>query len=656
MATTRAPADVKRVGTTQPDTPGRVLRAGPTEVELDNGQCRYVRVGGVEVLRAVSFLVRDRNWGTFVPEVSGLKVVQRADGFSVRYHAECSDGAQSIGFDVSITGDARGNLHFEGTATPRTDFLTARTGFVVLHPLQGVVGNRVVVEHTDGRVERSVFPRAVNPIQPFLHIRALSHEFAPGQRVTVRMEGDTWEMEDHRNWTDASFKTYVRPLALPWPYVLAAGEVVRQSVSVQFEGVGRKAARARAAAPVRVTAGKPGRRRMPPVGLGLPPQEIEHAVARLDLLKAMAPAQLVGHHDPRAGHGLTELYGLRFLCDQTGARPVLEVVVASVEGFADELRGVAALVRQAGLRLDALAVCPVGDLKAVLPGGPRPPAPDLAALYEAARAAFPGVPLGGGMFSFFTELNRKRPPADRLDFATNTTCPIVHAADDRSVMETLEALPHQIATARGFLGGIPHRVGPSAIGARDNPHGETFTPNPDNHRVCLARSDPRARGLFGAAWYTGYVATLARAGVEAITLGAPTGPLGFIHRDTGEPQPWFDSADARVYPAYHAVSAFTRVAGARLTDGESSDPARVASLALKVPGATLLWVANLTAERQSVELSDLGRRAAFAGVLDEGSFESAVRDPLAFQRRRAALDGNRLDLRPYAVAWVCIND
>ena len=29
------------------------------------------------------------------------------------------------------------------------------------------------------------------------------------------MSGDSFEMEDHRNWTDASFKTYVRPLALP---------------------------------------------------------------------------------------------------------------------------------------------------------------------------------------------------------------------------------------------------------------------------------------------------------------------------------------------------------------------------------------------------------------------------------------------------------
>ena len=80
-------------------------------------------------------------------------------------------------------------------------------------------------------------------------------------------------------------------------------------------------------------------------------------------------------------------------------------------------------------------------LAGVLPGSTRPPAPPLADLYEAARSAFPGVKLGGGMFTFFTELNRKRPPAELLDFVHNVTCPNVHAADDRSVMETHEALP-----------------------------------------------------------------------------------------------------------------------------------------------------------------------------------------------------------------------
>ena len=48
-------------GTEQPDVAGRVLRAGPLSVELDNGQLRYLKVNGIEVLRAVGFLVRDEN-------------------------------------------------------------------------------------------------------------------------------------------------------------------------------------------------------------------------------------------------------------------------------------------------------------------------------------------------------------------------------------------------------------------------------------------------------------------------------------------------------------------------------------------------------------------------------------------------------------------
>jgi D-apionolactonase len=156
--------------------------------------------------------------------------------------------------------------------------------------------------------------------------------------------------------------------------------------------------------------------------------------------------------------------------------------------------------------------------------------PELADIYRAARAAFPGIPLGGGMFSFFTELNRKRPPADMLDFVMHTTSPIVHAADDISVMETLEALPYVIQSTRSFIGRTPYRIGPSAIPARDNPYGASAASNPNNQRVCLAKMDPRQRGLFGAAWTLGYIAAFAYGGIEVVTMGAPTGPGGIIYR------------------------------------------------------------------------------------------------------------------------------
>lgn len=649
-------AAIKRCGTEQPDVIGRTLTAGPLSVELDNGNLRYLKVGGVEVLRALAFLVRDENWGTYVPAVSDLVVDQRADSFSVSYRATCERGGRRLVCEARIDGRSDGCLTFSGTATPATDFVTCRTGFVVLHPLHGVAGQRVTVEHVDGTVQASTFPAEVDPVQPYLSVRALTHEVAPGLKAIVRMEGDTFEMEDHRNWTDASFKTYVRPLALPWPYTLKAGETVTQRVSLTLEGRALKRKQQARAGVIEITLGQATHGRMPMIGLGMPAEEIRAATGALELLKGVAPRLLICQFDSRAQHGRRELDGYKALCEATGARCELEIVVASVDAFEPELQRVASLVREAALQLDAVALCPAGDLKGVLPGSTRPPAPPLDALYRAARAAFPGIRLGGGMFSFFTELNRKRPPAELLDFVHNVTCPIAHAADDRSVMETHEALPYQVATARGFIGKTAYRIGPSSIGCRDNPYGQTYAPNPDNQRICLAKSDPRQRGLFGAAWTLGYVASLAPTGVDTVALSAPTGPLGLIHRRGEATLPYYDAlAGTAVYPSYHVVAGLTRAAGAPLLAATSSDAASVRCLAYRAPGATLLWLANMTAQAQSVRVNHAGTQP-FGIVLDEASFERATTAPAAFQAGVRQLDLRNLRLGAFAVALVCVED
>ncbi len=105
---------------------------------------------------------------------------------------------------------------------------------------------------------------------------------------------------------------------------------------------------------------------------------------------------------------------------------------------------------------------PGSDLKCTLPGTTFPPAPSWERLVAEARRAFPGVPIGGGMFSYFTELNRKRPPKGQFDFVGHSGAPIVHAGDDESVMETLQALPSVFHSVRAFAGdtpvlGLPHR-------------------------------------------------------------------------------------------------------------------------------------------------------------------------------------------------------
>lgn len=653
MVITTPSRAVKLTGTEQPDAVGQILTAGPLSAEFDNGNLRYIRMGGVEVLRAMAFLVRDENWGTYTPVLSNLRIDQRKDGFSVSYQAICSRLGQQIDYVATIEGKSNGNLAFRATATPKRNFLTNRTGFVVLHPLQGVVGQAVKVEHTDGSVINSHFPERVNPDCPFRNIRALSHQALSGVWARCHMEGDAYEMEDHRNWTDASFKTYIRPLAKPWPYTLPAGQVIQQAVSLSFSGALPKPSRSSKNNRVQIKVGGDSEKIVPPIGVGVPVEEIDLALSQSELVKMLAPNFMVCFFDPRQQHGVTELSKYRRLSEKIGAEVMLEVVVQSLDDYAGELDRVAEYAGTAGLKLSAVAVCPVGHLKSVLPGGVYPPAPPLEQLYAAARSAFPRAKLGGGMFSFFTELNRKRPPAQLLDFITNTTCPIVHAADDRSVMETLEALPSQIETAQAFTGGVPHRVGPSGIGARDNPHGATYSDNPNNLRVCLAKMDPRQRGLFSAAWTLGYVATLARAGVATISMGAPTGPLGMIYREAEHTQPFFDDLETvAVYPVFHTLSALNRASGNSMLSISCSDARLIASFGWNDKSGKTVMIANLSTDEQLVDLFGIGADATI-GVLEEDSFIDSTTNPKAFRKAGKLLgDTKQIRLGGYAVAYL----
>ncbi|MGH6928781.1 MAG: hypothetical protein ACREEV_10725, partial [Dongiaceae bacterium] len=230
--------------------------------------------------------------------------------------------------------------------------------------------------------------------------------------------------------------------------------------------------------------------------------------------------------------------------------------------------------------------------------------------------------------------------------------PIVHAADDVSVMETLEALPYVVQSTRAFIGRTPYRVGPSAIPARDNPYGASTAPNSNNNRVCLARMDPRQRGLFGAAWNLGYAAAFAYGGIEVVTLGAPTGPAGMICRRTDYPQPYFDDLKgAAVYPVYHVIAGLGSALGHKLMAAKSSDPTTVACLAYRDSTGPVLWLANLTGEERTVKIGGLGKAAMQLHLLDEDSFQTVTTDPAFLEKPGKKLrSAGSVKLGPYAVA------
>ena len=639
-------------GTDEPAAETRLLTAGPLTAELDAGNLRYIRHEGREAIRAISYVVRDQFWGTFNPEIRDLEVEETAERFTVTYTASCRGDGQRFDYRARITGNADGTLRFEGVGTPATDFLTNRTGFVVLHGVEGISGHPAVVSEVDGRVVETRFPEVIDPKQPIMNIRALTHEVAPGLKVTCTMLGDTFEMEDQRNWTDASYKTYVRPLGLPHPFTLKAGETIEQAVELRFEGPAPAATAAAGGGDgtpeISVTVGAEAGR-VPQIAMGLEWHSTDAAAARAERLAGLGPAYLSCYFDARHA-GPEAMEGFRAIAETMGWQLALEAVVPGLDNPGEALRSIADMASAAGVRFGSVAVSPAGDLDFVIPGTVFDDMSPYDTLYAAAREAFPGSAVGGGNFMYFTELNRKPPPAEGMNFVIHPTCAIVHTADDRSVTETVETLPYIISSVRSLFGGKPYCLGPVAIGTRTSPFGGPPAPNPNSTRVAMCRNDPRQRGLLGAAWHLGVAARAAEGGVTSLILGAPTGDHGLVHHPGDTPQPWFDEHGGR-FPAWHVMRGMYAASGRARRATEVSAPREVQALAFDTgAGGTELWIANLMGEERRIRLEGLGTGTMRVAILDEESFAACAADPGALDDAERDANAERIKLRPYSVA------
>ena len=654
MAAAEPGAAVILYGTEQPPAPIRRFAQGPLSFDLEAGKLRYIRLQGIEVLRCIAFVVRGPGWESPAPRISDLDVEESGGGIRIRYRAFYETAGGQLEITADIQAPSTGGLVFEAEARALTDFTTARTSFCILHPLAGVAGAPLTLTRPDETTEEARFPDTISAHQPFMNIRALSHEVAPGLKATVRMEGDIWEMEDQRNWSDASFKTYGRPRDIPWPYTIPKGERVVQRAILSFTG---KAAPAAATSPeaVEITLGEAPRGKLPRLALTLSPAEAAHALAAAQRLTA-APAELIGWFE-LGTQSKADLEAYAALGRRLGIPIGLELILPCSKPVAEELAEAAALLRQAGLMPASITPIQAPMIKWVLKSPEEMGLPGFAELYAAARATFPGIAIGAGVVSNFTELNIDRPPLDGADYVTHATCGVVHEPDDRSVMETLETLPHIFRSVRAMAGKLPYRLGPSAMGMRYNPYGKATDANSANVRAAFAHQDPRQRGLFGAAFALGYVARAAAAGIERVCFAAPTGPFGLVYRRTDYPQPWFDAEDfagpaaAPVYPLYHPLMAIAAAGDADLLPVRSSDEKRALGLCYRRPdGTQILWLANLTPEPQTLHI---GGKIRSAKILDAENFAAAARDPVGFTAAPSPkLTGGRIGLAPYALAML----
>jgi D-apionolactonase len=613
---------------------------GPLSFLLDGADLRYLELNGTELLRRVTVAVRDEAWGTLEPDRVEVEVTPLS-AEAVEVVAECShrSAAADVAWTITARVTAAGELSYATELRPRAPFRFCRMGICLLHPPAALVGADYEAETPDGTVA-GTFSAEIGPqriegeeIHPlFPSFSSLRIRRPGGIDLDLRFEGDLFEMEDQRNWSDGSFKTYGTPLSVPRPQDARPEQPVRQRVELTPGRPNAAAVRA-GDGPITIEIGEtPRGSRVPDVGLFLPatplpstgssplPPGLEHV--RVDLRPSLDPSEVLGR-----GGAVAEAAGAKLL------------VALHLRDQAD----LAPLGKALGPYADRIARLLVFDEEAEASTGP---------LVVAARRqlgdALAGARFAGGTDLWFAQINRMRPDPTAMDGVAWSVTPQVHGTDSLTVMEGVTAEADQVASARAFAPGLELLVGPLTLRPRYNPAAadaaaQALNPPPES-------VDPRQGELFAAAFTAGSLAQLAGAGATSVTLYEVGGPRGVLAEDGG------------VLPCWHPIADLAAWAGRAVLASTSPQPLAVQALAVRDPdrGTTGLLVANLRDRPTEVRLDGVPAGTASVRVLDAQTRAGACADPTGFRAggaRRETADGSlTLDLGEHAVATVLVGN
>jgi hypothetical protein len=638
-------------GRNAPPVERRELRAGPLTALLEEGDLRYIRVDGVEVVRRIYVAVRDEVWNTIPAAYSDFAYDIGADHFTVRLRASHRYQQISVDWEGTITGNADGTIRYAMDAVANNAFRYCKIGFNIHHPPQeagrpyrakGPEGSSmgelpVVIEpqrNDNGRLT-ALFP-------PYDSLE-IDHD----ESLTVRFafEGDLFEMQDHRNWTDGNYKSYGTPLSIPWPMDATSGERFHQLVSVSVIG---KPVKPEGATDASLDLGRATEESLPTIGLGMASHEGPLSIREVDLLRKLRP-----------DHLRVDLY-----VAESWQKPLARAFEAA-RALGARLELALFLTDEAEAQLDALArelaatKPPVARVlvfyggKAFSTGQGATPGKFVRLARERLKGAVGEVPFVGGTNQFFAELNRDPPEVATMDGVVYSINPQVHAADDESLVENLEAQAATVATARSFSGDLPISVSPVTLAARSGP----YPAGPPQPGGLPPQVDVRQASLLGAGWTAVSVKYLAASRVASITYYETSGWRGVVEVDGGSPMPeQFPSSPGTVFPVYHVLRDLADLKAGTLVDLHASEPLLVDGLALRENGKTHVVLANLTPRRQVAMIGPFKAPNLRVRQLNDETAPQAIADPERFRNSGMVMsssDGRlRLELEPYAVARI----
>ena len=500
------------------------------------------------------------------------------DWFQVTYNCRVKRDEIDFEWDARIDGSAAGAISFRIDGVANSAFSRNRIGLNLLHPADVCAGMKCRTQRADGNWTETRFPEeiAAEEVLPgFVEICGMVYEVAPGIVAKWEFEGDLFETEDQRNWTDATFKTFSTPLNLPFPVQLYPGDRVSQQIRLTIEGAPPPGPRpASRTVGISLSAAPPSP--LPPIGLGMASHGLRLSARETGLLRRLNLAHLFVELGLGPGDWVETLNVARETAAELGTQLIISAHISSDADLAALARGGEPLAADF---IDCT----------VFPGKHA----------AAVRARFPNWRIGSGSPADFYFLNQQPPVLEPLDFLAFAIHPQEHAIDLLSMVETLPIQGQAVRQALRISGGRPVYVLPVTLKPRFC-SAATGPPLPTAPGELPAEVDSRQASMFTAAWTAISLKHLTEAGTSRVTYFETTGWRGVLETEAGSPAP-FPQLAGTVFPVYHVFAAIAAFRGGRMFPCKPTDGLLIDGFLLEKDGRRRLVLANLTEEEREVE-------------------------------------------------------
>ncbi len=630
-------------GSDLPPSESVSLRAGPLSMNFCQGELRHIQFANCELISRIGVAIRSADWRTIPGAITAVASEILESSFRILFESVHREDPIDFVWRGCLHGEPDGRIRFSMDGASRSSFLANRIGLCVLHPADELAGQPCTIESTHGLRQEAAFPLTISPHQPFLNVRALSYRTRKNAKVAIRFNGDIFETEDQRNWTDPSFKTYAPPLVSLQPSEVPVGAKVFQEVVVTLDRESsRPDVRSSPPPPLALNFGA-GVKPLPLLGLTLSATNPPFSATELNRLRALNLAHLRVDLNSFSPTDCAHFDGALQVARQIGA--ALEVALFYSPALAADFPALREYLLKAK---PPIARWLVVDRKSNVSTENA-----LRICRQSLADCLPSVPFGGGTDGSFAEINRNRESVRGADFVNFSMSPQVHAFDHETIVENLPMQREVVRAAASLAPGLPVSVSTVSLRPRFLLHDHPVSQPPGSLPFEV---DPRQLSLLGGAWTVGSLKHLSEADVHSVTYYETVGWKGVMESQQGSALPdVFPSIPGSVFPLYHVLADVGELAGGSFLPTSSSNPRCFEALALRKDQRIRVLLANLTPQHQSIDI----RGAPFVGPvlcrqLHEATALSAMTAPESFRNSATILESRdpknfQVELSPFDV-------